>query len=303
MLSVRDYNSFSRWSVMCSMARTVSWRSIDAQHRAAKGWGQENSGGEVASAPMGGDAGISCWFGCGRLWQRRGIANSANRWSWPIHVTHEPRPEDVFSLWIHVLGDSPNHDHHSSNHGAPSSRHARAGLDVQRHRVAPELAKGGNGRFCFLFDYPTTWTRKDPDNGDGTWFTDPRIDVQVQATFSGHGGHVDQKPLSEDEASWEEHLNWQPKKWEVLDSRPANGYSLSPSNNDRPVDNLPGWRMTLKSTEGVQDPQMEVRQLLDDDGTHITFTGEAPESVFSEYEPLFAELAASLAGNDDCLGD
>ena len=34
--------------------------------------------------------------------------------------------EDVFSLWIHVLGDSPNHDHHSSNHGAPSSRHARA---------------------------------------------------------------------------------------------------------------------------------------------------------------------------------
>lgn len=167
----------------------------------------------------------------------------------------------------------------------------------------PELAKGGNGRFCFLFDYPTTWTRKDPDNGDGTWFTDPRIDVQVQATFSGHGGHVDQKPLSEDEASWEEHLNWQPKKWEVLDSRPANGYSLSPSNNDRPVDNLPGWRMTLKSTEGVQDPQMEVRQLLDDDGTHITFTGEAPESVFSEYEPLFAELAASLAGNDDCLGD
>lgn len=158
------------------------------------------------------------------------------------------------------------------------------------------MLSDANGRFCFAFDYPESWERTDPDNGDGIWIDDPRTDVDVQGTFSGR---FSPETFLESDEEYEYYLQQDPELWQVSESYDSPGSFGEGKGED---ESLVGWRVTVVSTDHVADPMMETRRLVKNGDFYVSFSGAAPESVFAEYEPIFDYLAESLTVIEGCEG-
>lgn len=148
-----------------------------------------------------------------------------------------------------------------------------------------ELQRDGNGRFDFLWSYPSGWARSDPENGDGNTYVSP-VNAAVKVAFFGqhhNGRHV---------------LQWcqDPRLYKgTIEGSQAAGGQIWCRTDERTMRmQIPGWRIIEVQQSQDGSGTQHLYQWFDADDRIVGFYGQAPIKLFPRYLPLFLRLIETI---------
>jgi len=156
-----------------------------------------------------------------------------------------------------------------------------------------QLALDTNSRFCFHFEYPATWDRIDPQNLDGSTYTNPEYPaIEVR----GWGSYASAWPTLEE---------WTEKSLRI-DNGPTSPNILkvrSLTDSGRYLVTITAKRMSKEKIDGkraVYDLKISnkkfraMQQLAQFENRQVSVRCMAPAYMYPSFEGLFLRVCSSL---------